>query len=228
MAVKIMTQTPITHVIFDMDGVLLNTEIFYTEATQQIVQRYGKTLDWDTKARMIGRQASVAAQVLIESLALPITVEAYLQERNTLLDRLFPRAEAMPGAVEFTRYLQQHAIPYAIATSAPNAAFSLKMQQHQAWLPSFAAVVRGDDPGVKAYKPAPDIFLAAAHAMQARPEQCLVFEDSPAGIAAARAAKMPVIALIDERMDPAIYAAADAQITHFSAFQPSAWGLPPR
>lgn len=223
-----MKQPPITHVIFDMDGVLLDTEIFYTEATQQIVQRYGKTLDWDTKARMIGRQASVAAQVLIDSLALPLTVDVYLQERNTLLNRLFPSAKAMPGVVEFTRYLQQHTIPYAIATSSPKAAFELKMQQHQAWLPSFAAIVRGDDPEVNAYKPAPDIFLAAAKAMQAPPEQCLVFEDSPAGIAAANAANMPVIALIDERMDPTIYHAANAQITHFAAFQPSEWGLPPR
>lgn len=221
-----MTQANITHLIYDMDGVLLNTEIYYTEATQQIVQQYGKKLDWDTKARMIGRQAAVAAQVLIDSLQLPITADDYIQQRDQLLSHLFPKAEPMAGAQALTQRMHQCGILQAIATSSPTPAFNLKMQRHQAWLQIFNTIVRGDDPNIKACKPAPDLFLTAAANLNAEPKHCLVFEDSPAGIEAAKTAGMWVIALTDPHMNPEIYRDADEQITRFNAFQPAQWGLP--
>ena len=73
---------PVTHVIFDMDGVLLDTERFYTQVTQEIVGRYGKTFDWSVKGDMIGRTALDAARYLVETLELPIAPEEYLRERE--------------------------------------------------------------------------------------------------------------------------------------------------
>jgi pseudouridine-5'-monophosphatase len=75
--------------------------------------------------------------------------------------------------------------------------------------------VCGDDPRVARAKPAPDIFLAAAQDLGAPPADCLVFEDSPFGVEAARAAGMQVIALPDPAMDRARYAPADAIVAGF-------------
>ena len=69
---------PVRCVVFDMDGVLLDTEIFYTRVTQQIVGRYGKTFDWTIKSHMVGRPAIESARYLVETLSLPILPEEYL------------------------------------------------------------------------------------------------------------------------------------------------------
>ena len=85
-----------------MDGVLLDTERFYTEVTQEIVGRYGKVFDWSVKGNMIGRKALDAARYLVEALDLPIAPEDYLREREAGSARLMPTADAMPGARALT------------------------------------------------------------------------------------------------------------------------------
>jgi len=102
--------------------------------------------------------------------------------------------------------------------------FELKTQRHP-WFAHFDAIVCGDDPLVKNPKPAPDIFLAAARDLGAAPADCLVFEDSPFGVEAARAAGMQVIALPDPAMDRGRYAHADAIVTGFGELTLEAIGL---
>ena len=74
-------------------------------------------------------------------------------------------------------------------------------------------------------KPAPDIFLLAARRMRADPECCLVFEDSPAGIAAARAAGMYAVAVPDPHMDHGVYGNAHEILGSLEDFDPSRWGF---
>lgn len=220
-------RNPVRGAIYDMDGLLLNTEHFYTEVSQLIASRYGKVFDWSVKSRMIGKRAADSARVFTESLGLPMTPEEYLAARQAGLDELFPLAEPMPGALRLTQHLHRHGVPQAVATSSDRRHFALKTSRHQRWFGIFDCIVIGDDPAVRRGKPAPDIFLVTAERLGILPADCLVFEDSPVGVEAARAAGMPVIAVPDPHMKPEVYASADQILRNLNEFDPAPWGLPP-
>jgi pseudouridine-5'-monophosphatase len=217
----------ITHAIFDVDGLLLDTEPFYTKAHEIIAARYGKIFDWTVKSRMIGLRAEDSAKVLLGALGLPLSVEEYLEQRKHLLEELFPQAEPMPGAVRLTRHLHRAGIPMAVATSSDRYYFNLKTTKHRAWFTIFDCMIMGDDPEIKNGKPAPDMFLVAAERLGAAPERCLVFEDSPAGIEAARAAGMYSIAVPDPNMDDRAYPGAHQIVRSLNDIDLACWGLPP-
>jgi len=185
-----------SHVIFDLDGVLLDTEKLYTEATQSVVGQYGKTFDWSLKSLMMGRHELEAAELLVKTLELPISAEEYLRRQVPIAESLFPTAGELPGAEAFVAELVQRGHSLAVGTSSTRRLYDLKTS-HLPWFSHFSAVVSGDHPDVRALKPAPDIFLVAARAIAADPAHCLVIEDSPAGVLAARAAGMSVIAIPD-------------------------------
>ena len=202
--------------IFDLDGVLLDTEPLYTQATAAVAARFGKVYDWSVKRDCIGRGTLEAARIIVEALALPLSPEALVHERDRVLVELVARAPAMLGAETFTRALADRGVPMAIATSTEKPLFTIKAAAHRDWLAIFGAAVCGDDPRVARAKPAPDIFLAAAEDLGVSAASCLVFEDSPFGVEAARAAGMQVIALPDPAMDRARYASADVVVADFA------------
>lgn len=197
-----------SHVIFDLDGVLLDTEPLYTRSTQQVVGEFGKRFDWSVKADMIGRSSLEGARHLVRALALPLSPEEYLARRKPILDAMLPSAVEIPGASAFVARLGEHGVPMVVATSGERALTELKIGSH-GWFARFHRIISGDDPRVHALKPSPDIFLVAAEELGAAPRDCLVFEDSLAGVAAARAAGMQVVALPDPEMDAARYHDAD-------------------
>jgi pseudouridine-5'-monophosphatase len=210
-----------------MDGLLLDTEPFYTQVSQHIAARYGKVFDWSLKARMIGARAVDSARIFTESLELPIGPEEYLRERKGMLEALFPTAEPLPGALSLTQHLHRHGIPQAVASSSDTRNFGLKTSRHKEWFRVFDCCVLGDDPELARGKPAPDIFLLAAARMRANPARCLVFEDAPAGVAAARAAGMNVVAVPDPNMNRLAFGEADVVLASLEEFDPAPWGLPP-
>ena len=216
----------VTGVIYDMDGLLLDTESFYTRVSQTIAARYGKVYDWSLKSRMMGQRAADSAKLFTESLNLPITPEEYLAVRTPMLEELFPQAEPMPGAFRLTQHLHHHAVPQAVATSSNRRHFELKSSRHRSWFSIFDCVVIGDDPAVRRGKPAPDMFLLAAERIGTPPAACLVFEDALVGVDAACAAGMPVIAVPDPHLSPELFGAADQVLRSLDEFDPAAWGLP--
>ena len=216
----------ITHVIYDMDSLLLDTEPFYTKVNQAIATRYGTTFDWSLKSRTIGLRAADAAKILVESMKLPIAPEEYLQLRKLMLEELFQQAEPMPGAVRLTMHLHRHGIPQAVASSSDRHHFELKTSRHKEWFAIFQCYVVGADPDVEHGKPAPDVFLVAAQRLGAEPSCCLVFEDAPAGVEAARAAGMRAIAVPDSNMDHQAFTGADQILRSLTEFDPAQWGLP--
>lgn len=218
-----MSKTAIKAILFDMDGLLLDTESIYTEVTQMIVGRYGKTFDWSVKSHMIGRDSHDAASYLVKALDLPFAPEFYLEERNALLDERFPFAKPKAGAPELIKRLFERKIPIAVATSSNEHHFNLKTSQHQDWFEYFDAIVTSNHPDVKLAKPAPDIFMTAAKTLGYAAEDCLVFEDAPSGVQAANTAKMQVIAVPDPNMSHDSFRNATAIIDSLSEFNVDDW-----
>ncbi len=218
-------RAPVTHALFDMDGVLLDTEIIYTRVTQQIVGRYGKTFDWSIKSNMIGRRAEESSRYLVDALELPISPEDYLRERDELMKREFPSCLELPGAQRLVTHLDRHDVPIAVASSSSRELFEIKTRNHP-WFSMFDAVVTGDDPEIERGKPAPDIFLHAAKLIDATPSTTLVFEDAPSGLAAALAAGMRTVVVPDPNMDLSRYEGAEMILESLLEFSPRDFGLP--
>ncbi len=209
-----------------MDGLLLDTEGIYTEVTQQIAGEYGKVFDWSVKRRIIGRPASQAAKIIVESLELPITPQDYLESRKDVLLERFQNTEPLPGAKEMTTHFFQQGFPQALATSSSSPMYDAKYSKHKKWFSQFNQIVRGDDPELEQGKPAPDIFLLAAKRLGIAPEECLVFEDAPSGNEAAIAAGMSVIIVPHPEMDHSHFKDASQIIPSLKEFDPEYWGLP--
>lgn len=222
----------ITHVIFDMDGLLLDTEKFYTEVQEKILARYNKTFDWSLKAKMMGKKAIEAARVFVEETGISesLSAEDFLVEREAMLQSMFPTSELMPGASRLIKHLHAKGVPICVATGSHKRHFELKTQRHGELFSLMHHVVLGDDPEVKQGKPSPDGFLAAARRFEGGPvdpKTCLVFEDAPSGVQAAKNAGMSVVMVPDPRLDSSFHAAADQVIKSLMDFNPAEWGLPP-
>ncbi len=215
----------ITHLIYDFDGLLLDTEPIYCQVYGMIANRYGKAFTPALQRKIMGRQALDCAQILVDELALPLTAQAHMEARDQLIYDLLPQAQPMPGAMEMTQRFAELGVPQAIATSSAAVTFKLKTQRYQDWLTIFQAVVLGSDPAVKRSKPAPDSFLVAAQRLGADPVNCLVFEDSPAGVEAGKRAGMSVVAVPAAHMNRQLYEQADEIIEQLTDFDPQRWQL---
>jgi len=179
-------------VIFDLDGTLLDTEPMYTQAAQAVIDPYGKTFDASLKRKVMGGDSRKSAAIVIEHLDLPLGVDEFLEQRESVLLQLFPSAPEIKGAGDFLASLAQTAMPLGLATSSRGYLCDIKLQD-RAWKSCFRVIICGDDDRVKRSKPSPDIFLICAEDLQVDPAACVAFEDSPNGIRAAKAAGMVVI-----------------------------------
>lgn len=224
-----MARTPrarITHVIYDLDGTLLDTEPMYIATTNAVLARHGMTLAPEIRVQMIGRPTSTAVPLMIEQTGIAMTAEEFIEERDRLLHELFPTAKPRRGARELTLHLAAQGVPQAVATSSSLRTLALKVRSDPGWFASFQAMVTADE--VAHGKPAPDIFIEAAHRLGAPdPASCLVFEDAPSGIEAALAAGMHVIAVPEDVYRDRISGAHEI-LDGFEAFDPAEWGLPTR
>lgn len=206
-------------ILFDMDGVLLDTEALYTQATRQVLQERADDFTWDIKRQLMGRSPHDSAAFLIEALGLELSSDEFLKRKRPILLSLFPASEPRPGAAQFVQACASRKIPMAVATSSDRLYFEAKTNHHD-WFQHFAAVVCGSDAEVEKYKPAPDIFLVAAAKLSVSAQRCVVFEDSLAGMEAARNAHAHrVVALPDPRMDRSFITHADLVLDSFEQIQ---------
>ncbi|CAI2174661.1 20529_t:CDS:2 [Funneliformis geosporum] len=220
----------ITHCIFDMDGLLLDTERIYTEVSNEILSRFGMTFGWDIKSKMMGLRQREAVALLIKETGISLTIDEYVEESIVRQKEKFPFTKPMPGVMRLVKHLKEHNIPIIVATSSHRKAFEFKSMNNQELFKLFDGIVCGDDPEIKHGKPAPDIFLTARERLgNPSLEQCLVFEDALNGIQAAKNAGMPVIWIPDPNLAalyPGVNGATEVLLS-LELFDPAKYGLPP-
>ncbi|XP_045200903.2 pseudouridine-5'-phosphatase-like [Mercenaria mercenaria] len=214
-----------------MDGLLLDTETLYTEASTTVCSEYGKTYTWDIKKHLMGQKEAVSARMIIDKLELPLTVEEYLTKIHVHHERLFPNVPFLPGAEKLVRHLHSHRVPIAVVTGSATHGFELKTRKHKDFFSLFHHIVlSGDDPEVIHGKPHPDAFEVGAKRFADSPDHAkiLVFEDAINGVTAAHAAGMPCVWVPHPRQDKSILAEkTELIIDSLEEFQPEMFGLPP-
>lgn len=155
-------------------------------------------------------------------------MQAFISEREAILDELFPSAELLPGVERLLRHLKSKGVPMCVATSSHRRHFDMKTGRHPDVFALFDHIITGDM--VAKGKPDPEIFLTAAAAWTdapPKPAACLVFEDAPSGVAAAIAAGMPSVMVPDAGLDKAKTGAATLVVPSLLDFDPAHFGLPP-
>lgn len=181
-------------VIFDMDGLLLDSEPLYRVTWQTAAADLGFPIDDVLYERFVGRGNMEAEQILREHFGEIFPLDEFHKRwRRDWDERLAASPLARkPGAMELLDLLEQRGIPKALATSSPRV---LALRCLGDLASRFTALVFGDE--VSHSKPAPDLFLLASQRLGIKPAHCLVLEDSEAGVRAARAAGMDVIMVPD-------------------------------
>lgn len=186
----------ITTIIFDMDGLMIDTEPIAERAWKKTFKDLGYTLSDELNRSMIGRNVPDSNRIVQDAMGADFPIALCRERANAAYTKLLD-TEGIPlknGLIELLEFLQKRSCAMAVATSTPR-----NLALHKLALTNltsnFKAIVAGDD--VLKGKPAPDLFLAAARLAGATPGRCVVLEDSPAGIRAGHAAGMVPIMIPD-------------------------------
>ncbi len=187
-------QAPPQAVVFDNDGLLLDTESVWTRAEQDLFRRRDTEFDAADKRELVGTSAEIAGGVLERRLGEPGRAAELIEELNGLVvAELEHGVEAMLGARELLHTLRQRGTPIGLVSNSP-LPFVERSLQIVGFEDHFDVVVSAHE--VAAPKPAPDPYLEACRRLgvEAGPD-VVALEDSPTGVAAARAAGLTVIGI---------------------------------
>lgn len=196
-------------VIFDMDGVLVDSEPLHMEAWHEVLTRQGVDVAPSVLARGIGVSDEDFSRRLRSDLLIAETAAQLLaQKRAAYLVLARESVQLLPGALALVDALS-HRCRLGLATSSPRAEAELMLDRFEL-RPYFQSVCSGDD--VPRVKPFPDCFLLSAHQLGVTPSQCVALEDSPTGVQAAKAAGIPVVAIASTHDRPSL-SAADIVVT---------------
>jgi len=204
-----------TAVLFDMDGLMVDTEPLARRAWAQVVVPYGREISDDLYGQMLGRRTVESAQLVRDALALPAPAQELVERKTAVfLAMLDGGAPAMLGLWALLERIEGLGLPWAVATSTPRPVAEIVLGKLGV-VGRYAALACGDE--VEHGKPAPDIFLLAAARLGVAPAACLALEDSAAGCIAAVAAGMRVVAVPTELTHDETFAGAHARYPSLAA-----------
>jgi HAD superfamily hydrolase (TIGR01509 family) len=204
---------PIEAVVFDMDGVLVDTEQLWDEVREALTEEWGGRYTPEAQEAMMGMSSPEWSRYLHEVVGLREPPEVI---RDEVVRRMLARYETdlpvVPGAVEAVRRLAGDGFRLAVASSSNRELIDAVLDRLEL-TSAFQVTVSSEE--VARGKPAPDVYLEAARRLGVPPSACVAIEDSASGIRAAHAAGMRVIAYPNRHYPPAenVLALADATLT---------------
>ena len=180
-------------VIFDNDGLLLDTESVWTRAEEVLYVRRGLDFTLEHKRELVGTSAEIAGGIMEERLGEPGRAAEIIAELNELvLAELERGVQAMPGAERLLAALRRLGVPLGLVSNSPRLFIERALELARLG-EEFDAIVSGHE--VDRPKPAPDAYLEACAQLGVAPGAAIALEDSPTGVAAARAAGLKVIGI---------------------------------
>ncbi|KAG5874892.1 hypothetical protein JTB14_024318 [Gonioctena quinquepunctata] len=224
-----MTYKKVTHVIFDLDGLLIESESVYAEIANEIANEFGKEYTRELKMKVMGTPEPETARLIVTGLQLPLSPEEFLVKYEAKVREKLQNPKLMPGATALVEHLHNTGIPMAVATSSREDLMEMKMQFHQDIYKKFSHIVCGSsDPEVKNGKPSPDIYLVCASRFPDKPDpsKCLAFEDAGNGVTAAASAGMQVVMVPDPDTPQECRQLATLVLDSLTQFKPDSFGLP--
>ena len=171
-------------VLFDMDGVIFDTEREYLQEWNKIFEKYGYEMKKEIYVSVMGRGRKKVKEIFKENFGNDLPIEKMYIEKDKMLKEAIEnnKVPLKQGALELLEFLKKNGYKTALATSAKKD--RVKSQVTHAKINNlFDAIVCADD--IVNSKPDPEIFLKAAEKVNIKPENCVVIEDSEAGIRAA-------------------------------------------
>lgn len=188
--------TTVRAAVFDLDGLLVNTEQLYPAAARELLARRDREFTPELHQQMMGRQAKIALALLKEAHGLPETVEALMDESGEIFRAMLDeQLELMPGVEALLARIEAAQLPKAVATSSGRV-FAEDILSRLQLLDRFEFLLCAED--VTNGKPHPEIYLTAASRLSVNPSEMLVFEDSVNGFKAAMASGAIVVAVPGE------------------------------
>lgn len=180
-------------VVFDMDGLLLETELLWQRAEARLFERHGAEFTFEDKLTVMGTSAAFTGEFFARRLGLAAEEAGPLIAQVTELmhDELRAQVDARPGAAELVRRLRGR-VPLGLCSNSPRFLVDAALTQG-GFADAFDAVVTSDD--VARHKPAPDLYLLACERLGVAPAETLALEDTASGIASAKAAGLTCIAV---------------------------------
>lgn len=181
-------------VIFDMDGVLVDSEPFHVKNEKLMFRKLGLDISDEEHSRYMGTATDVMWEQIIRERNLPLdvaeTTAQTIQQEIPYFQSL-DKIEPMPGLVELLEKLWEYRVPMAVASSSDSLIINIILEKSGLRKYFLYTVSSGE---IGKSKPEPDVFLHAAKLLGVEPENCIVFEDSKNGIKAAKAAGMYCVA----------------------------------
>jgi HAD superfamily hydrolase (TIGR01509 family) len=191
-------------VIFDLDGVIADSEPWWNEIDAKLLAEYHITYRGEYHRDVLGVSYQVAVEFFKKKFGLFVSIDEMMRRRAQIAVQFFAnRVGLFPSAKEVLQELRQMNLHLAVATSSVSASARPFLDRHQLTA-FFDVIVTGDE--VERGKPHPDIYVRAAEKLRLPADACLAVEDALAGVAAAKAANMRVAAIPDTRfVDPHEY-----------------------